>query len=288
VVHALAGNLAGVEARTTANDAGQVAEEARDSTALEWGARIGFVVYGVMYGVIAWLTLQVALGERHSQVSRQGALDQVARQPLGHTILWVVFAGFCALVLWEAATAVAGHREKDGAKKVIARLGSAAKVVVFGAFAVSTAKVALGSSSKGGSSTKGWTARVLSWPAGPVIVAVVGAAIVGFGLYSIYRGLSDKWRRDLDPEGTRGDLGRAITVVAKLGYSSRGIAFGIIGGLVVWAALTHDAQHSGGLDQALERLRGAPAGSALLVVIALGFVCYGLYNVARAWYLRRK
>lgn len=270
-------------------DTEQAAEEARDSRALEWGARVGFVVYGLVYGVLAWLTVQVAVGGGGSaKVSRQGALDEVARQPLGGTMLWIAFAGFCALVLWEAATALVGHHDKDGAKRAVARLASAGKAIVFAAFAVTTAKVALGSGSSKGSGAKTWTARILELPAGPVIVAAAGLAILGYGVYSVFRGLGDGWRHDLDPEGKRGDLGKVITVLARTGYASRGLAFGIIGGLVIWAAFTQDAQHSGGLDQALQRARHAPLGSVLLIVIAIGFVCYGLYNIARASYLRRK
>jgi len=274
---------------TNARGAGTMAEQAREHPALEWGARVGFAVYGLMYGVLAWLTVQVAVsGGGSAKVSRDGALHEVARQPLGGTMLWIAFVGFCALTLWEAATAAVGHRERDGAKRVVARVASAGKAVVFAAFAVSTVKVAVGSGSSKGGGARSWTARVLDLPGGPVLVTLAGVAILAYGGYSVFRGLGDGWRKDLEPEGKRGDLGTAITVLARVGYASRGIAFGIIGCLVAWAAFTEDPHESGGLDHALQRLRGAPFGSVLLVVIAIGFVCYGLYNIARALYLRRK
>lgn len=270
----------------TAQGAEAAGAEARDHPALEWGARAGFAVYGVVYVVLGWLAIQVAVGDGHSaSVSRQGALEEVARQPLGGTMLWVAFVGFCALTLWEAATAIGGHRDQEGATRLFGRLGSAGKAVVFAAFAVSTARVALGSG--GSSHTQGGTARLMRLPAGPVIVGLVGAAIAGYGCYSIVKGLGDRWRKELDPEGERGDLGTVITFLARAGYASRGVAFGIIGGLFVWAAFTQDARHSGGLDQALQRLRGAPFGSVLLILVAVGLACYGVYNIAKAWYLRR-
>lgn len=271
---------------TAQGGADALAAEARDHPALEWGARLGFAVYGVVYAVLAWLAIQVAVGGGHSaSVSRRGALDEVAHQPLGGTMLWIALAGFCALVLWELATAVGGHRDQEGGRRALGRLGSAFKAVVFGGFAVSTAGVALGSG--GGSGTAGWTARLLRLPAGPLLVGVIGVGIAGYGCFSVLKGLGDRWRKELDPEGKRGNLGTAITVAARTGYTSRGIAFGIIGGLFVWAALTQDPQHSGGLDQALQRLRGAPFGTVLLVLIAVGLACYGVYNIAKAWHLRR-
>jgi hypothetical protein len=269
-----------------AHGADQVAAEARDHPALEWGARIGFALYGVVYAVLAWLAIQLAVGGRHSaSVSRQGALDEVARQPLGGTMLWIACGGFCALVLWEAATALGGHRDQRGTRRVFGRLGSAGKAVVFAVFAVSSAKVALGSGSSSG--TDSWTARLMRLPAGPLIVGAIGVGIAGYGCFSVVKGLADRWRHELDPEGKRGNLGTAITFAARVGYASRGVAFGIIGGLFVWAAITQDPRRSGGLDQALDRLRRAPFGTVLLVLVAVGLACYGIYNIAKAWHLRR-
>lgn len=271
----------------TAHGASAMVTEARDHPALEWGARIGFMVYGVVYVVVGWLAVQLALGGGHSgSVSRKGALEEVAHQPLGGLMLWIAFAGFCALTLWEATNAVAGHREQEGGKRVAGRLGSAGKAIVFAAFAVSTARVAMGSGHSS-SGTQSWTARLLRLPGGPVIVGVVGLAIAGYGCYSVYKGLSDRWRKELDPQGNRGHLGTAITFLARTGHASRGVAFGIIGALFVWAAITQDPHHSGGLDQALQRLRGAPFGTVLLVLVAIGLACFGVYNVAKGWYLRR-
>lgn len=263
------------------------ASAARDHPALEWGARVGFVVYGVMYVVLAWLAAQVAVGDRHhASVSRQGALEEVAHQPLGTGLLWIAFAGFCALALWEAATAIGGHRDQEGLKRVLGHLGSAGKAIVFAGFAVSTVQVATGSGSNSGG-TQGWTARVMRMSGGSVIVGAVGVAVAGYGVYSIIKAFGDRWRKELDPDGNRGRLGLAITVLARAGYASRGVAFGIIGGFVVWAAATQDPHRSGGLDQALQRLRGAPFGPVLLIVIAIGLACFGAYNIARAWHLRR-
>ena len=49
-----------------------------------------------------------------------------------------------------------------------------------------------------------------------------------------------------------------------------------------------EAKKSGGLDQALVTLRDAPFGKFLLVAVAIGLACYGVYNVAKAWYLRQR
>lgn len=72
-------------------------------------------------------------------------------------------------------------------------------------------------------------------------------------------------------------------VLAKVGHLSKGVAIGMVGALFGYAALTGDPQKSGGLDQVLQQ----PYGGPLLVVIALGFACYGLFCLAWARHLDR-
>lgn len=269
----------------TTQQAEGIAADARDHPALEWGARVGFAVYGGVYVVLGWLAVQLAVGGHSSaSISRQGALHEVAHQPLGRIVLWVAIAGFCALTLWQVASAIGGHRDRRGRKRTMTRINSAFKAVVFAAFVVSTTRVALGSGKSKG--TESWTAKLMRMPAGPVLVGLVGVVIAAYGVVSVSKGLGDRWRRELDPEGRSGNLGTAITFLARAGYASRGAAFAIIGGLFVWAAFTQDPHHSGGLDQALERLRSAPFGTVLLIVIAVGLICFGVFNVAKARHLR--
>jgi len=196
-------------------------------------------------------------------------------------------------VVWELCQVVVGHRHDDGAKKVAGMAGSAFKVVVFATLAVSAGRVATGSSGSSGSggsggSSQGWTARVLSWPAGPAFVVVAGLAIIGYAGWSAVKGLTDRWRKDLDSDGRTGTTGRAITWAARTGYVGRAAAFAVLGGLVAWAGLSHDPDKSGGLDEALGTVRDGPAGPYLLALIALGLVCFGVYNVAKVWFLRER
>jgi hypothetical protein len=272
------------------NNAESKADQARKHPALEWLAKLGTAVYGVMYVVVGWLALQIAFGDPAGEASGHGALREIARQPFGEVLLWVACVGFAALVAWKACEAVAGHRAEDGGKRVAARAASAAKAVVFAVLAVLAFQTVTGSSRGGGrrSSEEGYTAQLLQMPLGPALVVGLGVVIGGYGFYSIYKGLSDGWRKSLEAQGWTGDIGRAVTVLARTGYSTRGLAFGVIGGLFVWAGLTHDADKSGGLDQALQTLQDAPFGKALLVAVAIGLACFGVFNVAKAWFLRRR
>jgi hypothetical protein len=61
----------------------------------------------------------------------------------------------------------------------------------------------------------------------------------------------------------------------------------MIGALAAYAAVTHEPRKSGGLDAALYRLLHQPYGSWLLLALALGLGCYGLFGLVRARHLSR-
>ena len=89
---------------------------------------------------------------------------------------------------------------------------------------------------------------------------------MGIGGYLIVRAWTDKFDEELDDEGRSGTSGTAYLWLGKLGYTAKGIAFGIVGALFLYAALTHEPKKSGGLDQALlevlrQALRPVPAGA---------------------------
>jgi hypothetical protein len=269
------------------NEAEQKARDARDHPALEWMARIGFFVYGVVYIVIGALAAQLALGDSAGQVSGQGALHEVAEKPLGSVALILAAIGLAALSIWQLCEAVGGHTDVDGAHRLAKRASSVGRAIIFGGLAFLAAQIVFGSSS-GGGGTDGYTARLMRAPFGPALVVAVGLAIAAFGFYSIYKGLSDKWREEIEAKGKSGDIGTALAILARVGFTARGLAFCLIGGLFVWAGLTHDAQKSAGLDQALHRLRDASYGPVLLLGIAAGLAAYGLFFIAKAWALRKK
>jgi hypothetical protein len=103
----------------------------------------------------------------------------------------------------------------------------------------------------------------------------------------IWRAWSGKFAEHLDVEGKTGDSGKAYLAFGKAGYTSKGLAFGIVGLLFGYAAITHDPSKSGGLDQALHKVLQQPFGQVLLIAIALGIACYGLFCFARARHLSR-
>lgn len=264
--------------------ASSLGQEAAESDLVDAAIRMGLVAYGVVHLLIAWLAFQLALGDDEGEASSEGALQELAGQPFGGALIWAVTVGMFFLVGWRLLEGAVGHRDEDDTgKRRLLRAGSFGRAVLYGAVGLSALKIATGAGS--GGSSRSTTAKVLDLPAGQWIVGLVALGILGYGGSMVRRGLTEKYREHLTAEGKRGDAGTAYLWLGKVGYVAKGVAIGIVGGLFAFAALRHDPDRSGGLDEALHTVLQQPFGPVLLGAMALGIGCYGVFCLARARHL---
>jgi hypothetical protein len=261
------------------------AHQVRHSKALHVGVRVGLVSYGVVHLLIAWLALQLAWTPQNESANSTGALRQLAGGTLGTVLLWVVAIGLVCLVVWQLGEAIWGHQHEEGKKRLVKRLTSAARAVVYGALALSAYRFATGEAS-GGSSADSMTATLMKQTGGQILVGLVGAAIVALGVALVVRGIKASFTHHLLPQATSGNGGGTVVRLGQAGYIAKGVSFAIIGGLVLWAAWTHDADRAGGLDVALQSLLDQPYGGWLVSAVAVGLGCFGAYCFAWARYPR--
>jgi hypothetical protein len=108
--------------------------------------------------------------------------------------------------------------------------------------------------------------------------------VVAIGVGLVVFGLTKKFEDELEPGATSGRYGTAIVRLGQAGHCAKGVAFGIVGGLFLWAAWTFNPDKSGGLDVALRTVLDQPFGPWLLGLIAIGLACYGVFCFVRARY----
>lgn len=257
-----------------------VGERAENSDWLDAAIRAGLVAYGAVHLLIAWLALQLAFGNNEGEASNKGAMRQLAEQAFGEVLIWAIAVGMFLLVIWRLLEAGFGHSDEEGKKRWLKRGVSLGKAVIYSVVGYTAVTVALGA----GSDSKGrsTTAKLMDLPAGQWLVGLIGVGIIVYGGVLIRNGLSEKFKEHLTAEGKSGDVGTAYVWFGKAGYVAKGIAIGIVGGLFVYAALSHEPKKSGGLDDALHTVLEQPFGPILLGVIAIGIGCYGLFCFARA------
>jgi hypothetical protein len=267
--------------------AGRVERRVQNSPTFAWLVRAGLVGYGLLHLLVAALSLRVALAGQPS-TSGQGALAHLSRDPWGLPILFLLAGGFAVLAVWQAIAAAVGYRHLAGRRRLLMRAGAACRVATYGYLSFSTARLLVTRHRTSGSSPRSASAGVLEQPLGRVVLGGAGIAIAAVGLGLVVFGVRREFLEQLDERARRSSRRVPIVVLGQLGYVTKGLAFGVVGVLVCWAALTDDPRQTGGLDQSLERLVGASWGVAALAVVGGGIGCFGLYLLARARHLRRR
>ena len=125
----------------------QAGREVHQSEWLDHAARIGLVVYGVVHLVIAWLAVQLALGDKEGSADSQGAVQQLNEQPYGQAIVWAVAIGMFLLAVWQGIEALFGYRDEEGFTQVRKRVTAAGKAVVYVVIGITAVHAATGPSS---------------------------------------------------------------------------------------------------------------------------------------------
>lgn len=257
------------------------ARRAANNEHLDRLARVGLVVYGILHLLIGVIAVQLAWGGG-GQADQSGAMSTLADNPAGQAILWAGAVGFAALTVWWLVAALVGARGADGSRQVGEMGKGFGKAVLFAALGYLSVRFAVGSG--GGQSEESATATVLGLPGGRFIVGIGGVIVIAIGCYHVYKGLTRSFRDDLRRDAADGTSGTAIMTLGTVGYPAKGVAIVLVGVLFVVAAIRHDPDEAGGLDEALKTLQEQPFGPWVLTVIAVGIAAFGIYCFGRARY----
>lgn len=258
----------------------RAADTVGDHPILQAGARVGYTVSGVLHLLIGWIALQVALSGSNKSVDESGALQALAGNTVGRFTLWLGVVGFLALGLWELASAAAARPRPDSSPWA-ERAKGISKAAVHLVLAYTCYSTAQGRPSNNKAKSTDFTASLLQQTGGRVLVAGLGLAIVGVGVYHVFKGWKRTFLRDLDEHP-----GTIATRAGVAGYVAKGIALALVGILFIAAAMQNSSAKATGLDGALRALRQQAFGPWLLTGVALGIAAYGFYSFARARHAR--
>jgi Domain of Unknown Function (DUF1206) len=264
----------------TIRRASRRARRASDTPAAHGLARAGLTARGIIYILLGWVAILVALGHGSHEADQQGALQLLAGKPYGSVSLWLLGIGFAAYALWrlsEAAYGPAGDGKRAGP-----RLRSLGRAVIYAGLAYLTFRVISGTQGSQAGQQEDLTAKVMQHPGGRWLVGIVGLVIVVSGLVLAAEGIRRKFMKYLRTSQMSRRTRRIVELLGVIGTIARGIVVALAGVLVIDAALSHTPAKSGGIDKTLLTLRNQPAGPVLLTLVALGLVIFGLYGLCEA------
>jgi hypothetical protein len=268
-----------------------IVERARgvtDHPVLTHVARVGLIAYGAMHLLIGWLAAQLAWGVSGADADQTGALQTVGRGPGGQVLLWTIGLGMLALALWQAGEVLLWwhglldreHRTRTAV--VIAKC--LAKALVYAVLGVTALLFALGIEYEADERLRDLTDNTLGIPGGALLVGAVAVAVVAVGAYTLVRGITGGFMKDIDLPAAPDRWEPVIEIIGRVGYVAKGIAFGLVGVLLWQAATSADVSTATGLEGAMTAIAEVAAGPWLLTAIAVGFAAFGVYALARARY----
>ena len=249
-------------------------------------ARIGYAAKALLYITVGLLTAQAGLGRGGRAVDTQGALRVVHHTTFGRLALIVVAAGLIGYAIWRIVEGVVDPDGRGTDPKALAlRMSFAARGVLHGALGITALRLAARERPGPHSDqSRHWTALAFELPAGEVLVWLAALGIAGYGIYQLYRAYTSKLSRQLNLGALGTGTLRWVVGVSRFGIAARGVVFCLIGFFLARAAALHDAAQAGGLRKSMGLLAGI--GRWPFVVVALGLVAYGVYELVNARYRR--
>jgi hypothetical protein len=248
--------------------------------------RFGIAAKGMVYVIIGWLALQTAVRGAGHPVDQQGVLYSILRHRYGRIMLAALAAGLFAYTFWRIAESLLNpERERYNLKGTLTRIFRLGSGVVYGALGVMATRLLIGYEVHR-RRPRDWTELVMREPLGKWLVVGIGAGILGFGLFRIWKAYTGELKGQLLLDRYTEWARDWITWVGRVGQAARGVVFAVIGAFAVVAGVDVNPAEAKGVAEALSYIEHAPMGPYLLTATALGLIAYGLFQFVEAAYRR--
>jgi hypothetical protein len=261
----------------------------RDTANRDWVhklARVGFATKGAVYVLIGILSFDAARSGT-APAGNAGAVREIHHLPFGSALLLLTGVGLMGYALWTAIQALLDpDRDGSDAKGWLKRTGYMLTALLYSGLAVVVLKSALAGGAGPRDSTKSWIGKLMSEPFGHWLVLAVGVGLLIFAGAQLVQAVTGSFARHLDHFRMTYRERRFTMNVGRLGLSARGIVFALMGVFIIRASLDSNPNEAKSMAGALRHLQAGPTGPAVLGVVAVGLVCYGLFMFVCARFRR--
>lgn len=246
-----------------------------------WLAGLGLAGRGGFYLIVASLAVEIAV-DQHSgrQADASGALGLVTEHTGGKALVAAVAAGlFCFAV--ESLAESWKCRSEDRKKAALSGLRGLFYLLV----AWIPCQYLAGNHKVGSEQQQHRTAaKLLGFPGGEALVIIAGLVLVVVCAWQIHDAVADNPADQLDLSGAPRFIRALAPILGRTGVFVRAATILPVGVLLIIAGFDYDPRKAAGLDGELAVLARYAWGRALLLVIAVGLVAFGMYSFVEARY----
>lgn len=250
-------------------------------------AQAGLVAKGIVYCLLGLLAFMAAFninGQSANKADTAGVFDFINKQTGGQVMLGIIALGLLSYSVWRGIQTFGDTEHKGNDTKGLAsRARYLVSGLVYGSIAIYAVNILFSNASSSGDDKQNIAKELLSKPFGQWLVGIAAAILLGVGIYQIYYGLSEKYRKHANRVG-RSSNKKLLLMAGKVGYVARGIVWLLIAWLFLKAAIHSNSSEAGDTSKAFSFLNNVSYGSYLLGAVGIGLICYGTFNFIRAKY----
>lgn len=245
-------------------------------------ARFGLSAMGFVYVLIGVLTAMTALNWGGQKTGTKGAIAYLSSQPFGKILLVTMAIGLFSYAFWRMYQTLYDSRNLGtDFKALFTRAGYFTGGLFYGALGFVAVKVLLGS---GYDHQQEFIIKALNSKYGSFFAIVFGLVLAGKAIFELYFVVSNRFKKNIQSSEMPPKAKTTLLKFGGIGHSARAVVFGVMSFLTMRTGITFRNKKMSTLEDAFQFLNNE-FGDAVLGLVALGLLCFGLFMFVKAKYL---
>lgn len=245
-------------------------------------ARFGLSAMGFVYVLVGVLTAMTAFNWGGQKTGTKGAIAYLAGQPFGKILLATMAIGLFSYAFWRMYQTFYDTRNLGtNFKALFTRGGYFTGGLFYGALGVVAVKLIFGG---GYDNQQDLIIKALNSTYGRTFAVIFGLILAGKTIFEIYFVLSGQFKKNVQSSEMPPKAKTTLLKFGLIGHSARAVVFGVMSFLTIRTGVTIRNKKMSTLEDAFQFLNNE-FGDIVLGLVAIGFLCFGLFMFVKAKYL---
>ena len=251
-------------------------------------ARFGCISTAIVYLMIGVIALLSLFRLKHGGADEASLMKFLEDVPFGKVVIVIILLGMVGYIIWRFYEAINdpyryGRKWQGMAIRIITALSAISDALI--GWPAAEALLGASTAMKDGEpvAQRQQFAELLQKDGGVWIIGLIGLITSVTAVVQFVYVIREAYAERIDMKRMKPLKKKFIQAVGWAGQFARGIILGIMGGSMLKAAFTLNAQFVVNTDKAFDFI-GDHISRFVFAVVALGTICYGLFMLAKGYY----